>query len=296
MKLTQKALYDLAKKHKVNGLLSAPEANIKTAKNGKIDNILTAPLHLLPSDLSGHEVCFWKTPLCEKGCLHTSGNPAYLDAKTEARKNRTKMLFANKDLFKQILILEIVKHSIKALDSGMSSGVRPNATSDIPWENESIHISVPFADFLNSIISKSGKVEIMEALAIFPGSYKNIFEVFPIVKFYDYTAGVRRLFKLADQSIPNYHLTFSGKENNSSDCLKALALGFNVAMPFAVSNRKKGPLPTSHKIEGQSFPVLDGDLSDYRPNDSTGHIVGLRAKGVLENNPEYADWVATPVY
>jgi len=43
---------------------------------------------------------------------------------------------------------------------------------------------------------------------------------------------------------------------------------------------KRGkPLPARHTINGVTAIVIDGDLTDYRPEDIKGVIVGLRAKG-----------------
>lgn len=91
------------------------------------------------------------------------------------------------------------------------------------------------------------------------------------VKVYDYTAwtpGDRVGRPVA------YHLTYSAKEpEHTPDAYLAglLSAGHTVAMPFMT----KGSLPT----EWQGYPVVDGDLTDYRPEDPAGSVVGLRVKG-----------------
>lgn len=90
------------------------------------------------------------------------------------------------------------------------------------------------------------------------------------VTVYDYTAYPPRL-----RSVPaSYRLTFSAKETHSVDDIRALVTaGHNVAVPFAV--RKGQDLPeTWHGMR-----VVDGDVTDFRPEDPQGVIVGLRAKG-----------------
>jgi len=91
------------------------------------------------------------------------------------------------------------------------------------------------------------------------------------VTLYDYTAFNPRL----RGSLPGYHLTFSAKEPERTDdgYLGALlASGRNVAMPF--NTGKHRALPETWN----GFPVIDGDLSDYRPDDPSGVVVGLRWK------------------
>ena len=56
-----------------------------------------------------------------------------------------------------------------------------------------------------------------------------------------------------------------------------LSRGDNLAVVFDVKRGK--PLPSRHTINGVSAMVIDGDLTDYRPDDIQGVIVGLRAKG-----------------
>ena len=72
----------------------------------------------------------------------------------------------------------------------------------------------------------------------------------------------------------NYHLTFSypGNEAIAAQIRGILDWKGNVAVVF---NTKRGtPLP---KRWG-TYRVIDGDVSDFRPNDPEGVIVGLRFK------------------
>lgn len=167
--------------------------------------------------------------------------------KARARTNRTRAYFEARPCFMVALTLEIWTLAKQAESKNMLCGVRLNATSDIPWER----VPVQLPDGTTA---------------------SNIMALFPEVSFYDYTKRANR------KGIPpNYHLTFSLAESNDVDAVRAFNAGFNVA---AVFNVKRGaPLPESYSIGGAPFTVIDGDESDYRPNDPAGVIVGLRAKG-----------------
>lgn len=56
---------------------------------------------------------------------------------------------------------------------------------------------------------------------------------------------------------------------------------------FAV--RKGRPLPATYN----GIPVIDGDVSDFRPVDPSGVIVGLRAKGAAIHDS--SGFVRSPV-
>ena len=79
---------------------------------------------------------------------------------------------------------------------------------------------------------------------------------------YDYTKTLKRALARP------YHITFSRSEDNWADCVKVLTAGGNVAAVFA------NPVDVY-----KGFPVIDGDISDWRPGDMAGAIVGLKAKG-----------------
>lgn len=228
---------------KIDGLLSDPESNPKVAKNGKL-GVLASPLHLAPARLSGFNVCAQASLGCTAACLHTAGNPAYMAGKTQARINRTLAYFKARAAFMAVFAFEVLALSQKALAFNMDSAARPNATSDIPFE--------------------------LIGLEIDGIQHANIFDAFPHVSFYDYTKITKRALRHANGLLPaNYHLTFSRTESNHADCLRVLESGGSVAMVF-----RKG-LPESYA----GFPVIDGDVTDYRPADPRGCIVGLKAKG-----------------
>lgn len=92
------------------------------------------------------------------------------------------------------------------------------------------------------------------------------------VRAYDYTKAPARL-----RNVPaNYRLTYSHTERwTDDDVRRTIAQGHNVAMVF---DRPKHDLPATHL----GFPVIDGDLTDYRYADPEGVIVGLAAKGAAK--------------
>lgn len=243
----KKLLNSLRKRAGLATLLSNVNSNPKVAKSGKL-GVLTAVLHLAPANLSGHEVCPKRSPGCTAACLHFAGNPGYMTGKNRARIARTKLFFADRNLFMNILALEIALHNQSAEAQQMEPAIRLNGTSDIVWELKKFILFPEVADAL-------GRTE------------NNIISLFPTTQFYDYTAIPKRT------PPANYYLTFSMKEQNTNDTLAAMLQGQNIAVVF----EKK--LPDFFEIGGRKLLVIDGDEHDYRPVDPVGVVVGLKAKG-----------------
>ena len=214
-------------------------SDAKTIKGSKL-GFLTGILYLAPSDISGHQVCpMAKLANCEKACLYTAGRGAFTSTQ-KARIAKTQRFFDERDNF----MLDI-EYSIKALvrkakRMGLTPLVRLNGTSDIAFEN------IPFLGF------------------------KNIFEAFPDVQFYDYTKIPTR------KNIPaNYDLTFSysGVQSYQSAVKKAM-LNDKLAR-IAVVFDKIENIPATF----MNRSVVGGDNSDVRHLDATNSIVALYAKG-----------------
>jgi len=242
--------------------------NPKTEKS----KIQTRILHLSPADSSGVDVC----PMarnCKKICLHFAGNPAYMNAKQAARIRRTLAFSADKQRFGLLLIMSIL-HACNKQDDRILA-VRLNGTSDIMWENVDLTITPEFSTFCR-----------VKFDALVPIGKRNIFEVFNFMRdntgenvtFYDYTK-IRRNW--AECKRIGYHLTFSfdGHDNiqNAKIARDALSHGVNLAAAF---NIKRGQsLPDSWMFQSTVREVLDGDSSDFRPDDGyQGAIIGLRFK------------------
>ena len=216
--------------------------NAKTIKGDKI-GFYTGILYLAPSDISGYQVCpMAKLATCDKACLYTSGRGAF-NSIQQARINKTKQYFENREWFMQNIVKDIIKGQSKANKLGLQLLIRLNGTSDIRWE------SVAFTDL-------DGK------------QYNNIFERFPDVQFYDYTKDVNR------KNIPsNYDLTFSysGVATFKPYVNKAMFRGMRIAVVF----RHEKDIPSTFK----GLPTISGDNSDVRHVEPQGHIVALYAKG-----------------
>lgn len=236
-------------KHNFNfAYIGGVNLTAKIAKGKKI-NMATYAVYFAPYNLSGRNVCAMATKECITGCLNTSGR-VKMDTKNtivNARINRTIAFYEQREKFMNLLISEISMYKNRAKSKGMDFSVRLNGTSDLSPE-------------------------------IFKAFGQNILELFPDVQFYDYTKVLNRV-RLTEK-YSNYHLTFSYTGQNWEDCKEALKNNVNVAVIFDV---KKGqPLPLTFN----GYKVIDGDISDYRPNDQTPCIVGLRWKVIAnrENN------------
>ena len=227
------------------GYLGKPNSSAKLAHNGEI-HMLTYCLYLASSNASGINVCP-KSDMCKHDCLVGSGYARVdtLSGKTniiDSRITKTRLFFANRDLFMKLMCIEIKRAQNKAKRLGYGFSIRLNGTSDIS----------PLA------FRKDGK---------------NILQMYPNVSFYDYTK-VKNYWKIANE-YPNYHITFSrdGSIENENECLEWLSKGkgHNVAVVFGVTN--KNDLPKTWK----GYKVIVGDNYDYRPWDLNfdGQIVGL---------------------
>ena len=205
-------------------------ANTKILKGEKY-GYKTYILHLAPSLISGFQTCPKASAGCAAACLNKAGMGVYSTVQ-QARINRTKLFFQDRPNFMAQLAKEIKSAKKSAAKAGLKLLVRLNGTSDIAWE----------------------KIRV--------GDYRNLFEMFPDVQFYDYT-------KIVGRTVPeNYHLTFSKSESNDADVSVAIRNGLNVAVVF-------DKLPETYL----GRPVVSGDDSDIRVNDPRGVVVGLKAKG-----------------
>lgn len=257
------ALYKITR----DNILSVNPKTEKSLKNGDPQTYI---LHLAPHNLSGVNVCPGAGN-CKRICLHSAGNPVYMEAKQAARIRRTLAYAHNPEAFLRLLVCSILDKIKKS--NGEPIAVRLNGTSDIAWENVNFNVSPEFATFC--------RVKYGRQLLV---GCQNIFELFNSLnvncRWYDYTK-IRRDW--ARCAYLGYHLTFSfdGWDNSSNLklCREAIANGVNIAAAF---NIKRGQaLPSALESGGLvdfSLPIVDGDLTDYRPADPAGVIVGLRYK------------------
>lgn len=214
-------------------------------------------LHLAPANLSGYETCPKRTVGCTGSCLNLAGRGGIFkkgettNVIQDARIRKTKMFFESRAAFLELLVADIelaIKQSGKL---GLVPTFRLNGTSDLSFE----------------------KYPVIRAGVL----YRNIFEAFSEVQFYDYTKVLGRKVS----GCKNYHLTFSAADGNDADVLKAWQSGMNIAMVFGT--KKTDALPSEYTMVGGGFtataPVFNGDESDLRFLDPRGVIVGLYAKG-----------------
>lgn len=221
------------------------KGNPKTLK-GEKKGYLTYILHLAPAKLSGYQVCPMATAGCKSACLNTAGRGGIFkkgdntNIIQQARIRKTKLFFEQREFFMTTLHNEIKKAIVYAEKKGLIPVFRLNGTSDIAWE----------------------KIRVK--------GFRNIFEAFPNIQFYDYTKIFGR------SSIPsNYHITFSKAESNGRHVKKSIIRGLNVAVVFA------------SKILPETYlgkKVVNGDESDLRFLDEPNSIVGLYAKGLAKKD------------
>lgn len=194
-------------------------------------------LHLAPYTVAGRgNVCPKATPGCIASCLNLSGHGGMIpagqttNAVQRARIRKTNAFFDDRDQFMLDLAADIGKAIKQAAKKDLTPVFRLNGTSDLSWEKYTV-----------------------------PGTDKTIFELFPMVQFYDYTKVLGR--KIAQYA--NYHLTFSRAENNDKDVKKALKAGMNVAAVY-------DQIPDG---------MYSADNDDLRFLDPKVGMMGLKVKG-----------------
>jgi hypothetical protein len=216
---------------------------------GLAEGYNTYILHLAPADLSGYETCAKRTAGCTAACLNTAGRGGMFkkgentNVIQQARIRKTQMFFEERTYFMNWLVKDIELAIKQSANKNLVPVIRLNGTSDLAWEKYEV--------------VRNGKL------------YRNIFEAFERIQFYDYTKILGRKVK----NIPNYHLTFSAADGNDNDVLSAMTQGYNVAVVFGI--KKGSPMPETYN--GRS--VFNGDDSDLRFLDPQNSVIGLYAKG-----------------
>jgi len=219
------------------------KGNSKTIKGEKY-GWKTYGIHLSPNIVSGYNVCFDATTGCIDACLDTSGRGA-MPSVQNARINKTKRFFQDRKGFLTDLWKEVKSAVKSATKKELKFCMRPNLTSDLPWES----------------IRHNGQ---------------SLMDAFNPCRFYDYTKSLKRFTRFLAGELPeNYHLTYSRSEETTDALVIALCKsGGNVAVVF----RERLP-ETWLGIE-----VLNGDEDDLRFRDKKGCIVGLVEKGLAKKD------------
>ena len=222
-------------------LLTAGNAKIT---KGEAFGYITKGIHLAPANLSGYEVCQWRSKGCTMACLNTAGR-GQMNSVQDSRIAKTKLFFEQRFDFLAKLSKEITSSIKSATKKGMQAVFRPNLTSDIAWED---------------IINEDGV---------------NLFEKHSSTQFYDYTKSFKRMQRFLNGELPsNYHLTFSCSEHNEKIAKLVLQMGGNVAVVF------RNQLPDTW----HGYEVVNGDESDLRFLDKKGVVVGLIEKGLAKKD------------
>lgn len=218
------------------------DTNAKTVK-GQSEGYLTGILYIAPANLSGYNTCALAEKAgCINACLNTAGLGGVYSSIQEARIKKAKLFFEDRNTFMHNIVLDISSLITKASKKGFIPLVRLNGTSDIKWENVGFNF---------------GGVD-----------YKNIFEFFPDIQFYDYTKIPNR-----DNLPDNYDLTYSysGVLSYQKYLDIAIAKGMRIAAVF----RTEKNIPKRFK----GMDCIPGDNTDIRHIEPKGVIVALYAKG-----------------
>lgn len=226
---------------------------------------LNAIHYMAPANSAGFgNLCSHASLECIALCLGTYSGQAAMVADLEngtnnvreSRKNKARLFMHSRAAYMNEIARQIVKIIAKAHKENLTPCIRLNGSTDLAFERIRFDVEAKTAKALAAIHSGKDYTRVRSTLL----------ELFPRVQFVDYTKNPNRLGKAP----VNLDLTLSYSVRNSSDCVKALLSGHNVAMVFA------GGLPESFA----GFPVIDGDLHDLRHLDKKGgFIVGLSPKG-----------------
>jgi hypothetical protein len=209
------------------------------AKTSKSE-LKTFILYLSPARQNSKQVNI--CPNASEGCEKAclfTAGRGAFDSVKNARIRKTEFLLSDRKGFYTQLAKEILNKVKYYKRRGEKIAFRLNGTSDLD------HV---------------------KALKVFSGL--NIADLKEDAIFYDYTKVIHRVQKYANH--PNYHLTFSLDERKQSkmNAMISLSVGTSVAVVF-------NELPSVFL----GAKVINGDKSDFRPNDPKGVIVGLVAKG-----------------
>jgi hypothetical protein len=239
----------LASKEVGVSYLGSINSSAKIIKNQKVSNNYTYILYLAPASTSGYNVCKCSTPECRLGCLNSSGRNI-LSIKSDNKINIARIK-------KTKLLIEHPEFFIDWCAKEIKK-------YQLKAKKDGYYFSIRL----------NGTSDIDWATVKSNG--KNLFELFPEVQFYDYTKDFSKVFNTPS----NYDITFSYTGRNWENCETVLKQGKNVAVIFNVDNTDQ--FPATFK----GYEVINGDLTDYRPGDKKGCIVGLKFKKIAdkENN------------
>lgn len=124
----------IARKYYVDGLGYADRPELLTRPDGqpKLRKSIRPAygLHLAPADMSGWDLCIWRTPLCTENCVLATGGRSRFAPIRKARVAKTRFLADHPQAFITLLDHEI-RAAVKRHDG---IDVRLNVASDLRWE------------------------------------------------------------------------------------------------------------------------------------------------------------------
>lgn len=213
------------------------ESSSKTIKGESI-GFLTGIVYLTPDD----DLCpLARLAGCLGPCLKSAGRGAF-NSVQKARKSKTEFFKNHRDAFMLSMCADVWSLERKARKLGMIPLVRPNGTSDIPFENIPVVMG------------------------------QTIFQLFPNIQFYDYTKHPSR--NLEGKTSGNYDLTYSFSALTPKPIsIKGLTNRHN--RRTAVVFQKREDIPETFR----GWPVVDGDDTDVRHIEPANVVVALYAKG-----------------
>ena len=212
------------------------ESSAKTIKGEKI-GYLTGIVYLVPDE----KLCpFAIMAGCFNPCLKSAGRGAF-NSVQKARAEKTAFFKENQRAFMLSLCADVWSLARKADRLALIPLVRPNGTSDIPFENILI-------------------------------DGKTIFQMFPLVQWYDYTKHPSR--NLTGKTAGNYDLTYSFSAITPKPIsIKGLTNPAN--RRTAVVFKSQIDIPANFR----GWQVIDGDNTDVRHIEPSRVVVALYAKG-----------------
>jgi len=156
----------------------------------------------------------------QAGMVPMGASDLYLNECRAARLRRLAVLYSARDEALDAMAAQAVKLASKAREAGMLPAFRPNGGSDLFWLGNGL------AKRLNGI------AQVFDYTKLMPSAMRD----------------------------SNYHLTYSYNGENMASAMRALEIGINVAIVFAVP--KKRALPMTWRTPFGEYPVIDGDEHD----------------------------------
>jgi hypothetical protein len=202
------------------------------------NDVATRGLSLLPWKFAGiGNVCPFAEN-CPNGCLANQGQGPMPSVRLP-RAAKTMLWYLDREWFLDKLGRELT--TFRRNTVGVA-GVRLNMFSDISWEEH------------------------------------GVIDAHPDISWYDYTKNPRRFGAVR----PNYWVTYSydGQEKHLPNVDRVIASGANVSVVFYDRSPGAKCGKAAHRqalpSRWRGIPVIDGGVTDWRPDDPRGVIVGLR--------------------